>query len=60
MPPMICRQPYWYDRWYGAIMIIFESVYHQPHVANVFVLPSFLNPAYGPDCVHLTEKSGLS
>ncbi len=60
MPPMIRRQPYWYDRWYGAIMIIFESVYHQPHVANVFVLPSYPNPAYGPDCVHLTEKSGLS
>jgi hypothetical protein len=59
MPPMLRRQPYWYDRWHGAIMIIFESIYHHPHVANVFVLPSFSNPAYGPDCVHLTEKSGL-
>jgi hypothetical protein len=57
---MLRRQPYWYDRWHGAIMIIFESIYHHPNVANVFVLPSFSNPAYGPDCVHLTEKSGLA
>jgi hypothetical protein len=59
MPPMICHQPYWYNRWYSTIMIVFKSVYHHTHIANVFVLLSFPNPAYSPDNVHLMEKSGL-
>jgi hypothetical protein len=40
-------------------MIIFESVFSHPHVANVFVLPAYPNPVYTSDCVHLTEESGL-
>jgi hypothetical protein len=60
MPPMIRKQPYWYDRWYGSIMLVFESVYRQPHVPNVFALPAFPDPAYDKDCVHLTETSGLA
>jgi hypothetical protein len=60
MPPMMRRQPYWYERWYGSIMLVFESAFRKPHVANLFILPSFANPVYGPDCVHLTEASGLA
>jgi hypothetical protein len=40
-------------------MIIFESVFSRPHVANVFILPAYPNPDYTSDCVHLTEDSGL-
>ncbi len=60
MPPMIRKQPYWYDRWYGSVMLEFESVFSQPQVSNVFVLPAFPNPAYDKDCIHLTESSGLA
>jgi hypothetical protein len=40
-------------------MLVFENIFHHPHIPNAFVLPSFLNPQYGPDYVHLTENSGL-
>ncbi len=60
MPPMIRKQPYWYDRWYGSVMLEFESVFSQPQVSNVFVLPAFPNPAYDKDCIHLIESSGLA
>jgi hypothetical protein len=56
---MICKQPYWYSRWHGAIMLVFESVFCNPHVPDVYVLPAYANPSYGSDCVHLTEQSGL-
>jgi hypothetical protein len=39
-------------------MVTFNSVYHQPSVSNVFVLPSFPNPTFEADCVHLTEDCG--
>jgi len=52
------KQPAWYDRWYGSIMLVFESVFQHPHISNTFVLPSFLRPQYGADRIHLTEKSG--
>jgi hypothetical protein len=57
---MTRRQPYWYDRWFGSIMLTFESVFHDPHVSGVYVLPAFPNPVYDKDCVHLTETSGLA
>ncbi len=60
MPPMIRKQPYWYDRWYGSIMLVFESVFRQPQISNVFLLPAFPGPIYDKDCVHLTESSGLA
>jgi hypothetical protein len=41
-------------------MLVFESVYRQPHVPNVFTLPAFPDLAYDKDCVHLTETSGLA
>ncbi len=36
----------------------FNSVYHQPNISNVFVIPSFPNPVFESDCVHLTEECG--
>ncbi len=56
---MIRRQPYWYSRWYSSILLIFESVFSRPLIANVFILPTYPNPVYTSDCVHLTEESGL-
>jgi hypothetical protein len=60
MPPMLRRQPYWYDRWFGSIMLVFESVFRQPPVPSVYTLPAFPNPVYDRDCVHLIEASGLA
>jgi hypothetical protein len=39
-------------------MVTFNSVYHQANIANVFILPSFPNPEFEPDCIHLTEECG--
>jgi hypothetical protein len=54
------RQPFWYNRWHGAIMIVYDHVFHQPNISNTFVLPAFTTPHLGPDGVHLTEASGLA
>jgi hypothetical protein len=56
---MIRRQPIWYERWHGAVMIVFESVFRHPHISDTFVLPAFTSTKLSPDHVHLTEKSGL-
>jgi hypothetical protein len=55
---MIRRQPSWYDRWHGAVMIVFDSVFHHPHIADTYVLPAYANPKLSADSVHLTDKSG--
>jgi hypothetical protein len=54
------RQPFWYNRWYGAVMIVFDSVFHPAHIINTFVLAAFNNPGLSTDGVHLTESSGLA
>ncbi len=52
------RVPFWFVRWYNSIMVVFNSVYHQANISNVFVIPSFPNPEFEADCVHLTEECG--
>jgi len=52
------RQPYWYSRWYGSIMVMFDNAYRQPDIAGVYVLPSYPNPIFDLDGVHLTADSG--
>jgi len=55
---MLRRQPYWYSRWHGSIMLNFDAAYRQPDIANVFILPSYPNPVFDLDGVHLTADNG--
>jgi len=52
------RVPFWFVRWYNSIMVVFNNVYHQANISNVFIIPSFPNPEFEADCVHLTEECG--
>jgi hypothetical protein len=38
--PMIWQAPKWSIRGYTSVMIVFEAVYCQPYVSNVFILKS--------------------
>jgi len=55
---MLRRQPYWYSRWHSSIMIVFDSTYRQPDLSGVYVLPTYPNPVFELDGVHLTIDSG--
>jgi len=55
---MLRRQPYWYSRWHGSIMLLFDAAYRQPDLPSVYVLPSYPNPILELDGVHLTADSG--
>ncbi len=39
-------------------MLLFDAAYRQPDIANVFVLPSYPNPLFDLDGVHLTQDVG--
>jgi hypothetical protein len=52
------RVPFWFVRWFNSIMLVFNNVYHQANISNVYIIPSFLNPDFEADCVHLTEECG--
>jgi hypothetical protein len=55
---MTRRQPYWYSRWHGSIMLLFDTAYRQPDISSVYVLPSFPNPVFELDGVHMTADIG--
>jgi len=57
-PPMLRRQPYWYSRWFGSIMLLFDTPSRQPDLPSIYVLPSFPNPEFELDGVHLTADIG--
>jgi hypothetical protein len=52
------RVPFWFVRWFNSIMLVFDNVFHQANISNVYIIPSFPNPEFQADCVHLTEESG--
>jgi len=58
LPPMQRRVPFWFVRWFNSIMLVFDNVFHQANIPNVYIIPSFPNPEFQADCVHLTEESG--
>jgi hypothetical protein len=58
MPPMLRRVPYWYARFYDAVMTSFEDAVKTSTLQSVYVMPSLPGLSFSRDCVHLSDKSG--
>lgn len=58
-PPMYRKSPLWYRDGLSEIMSCFSKMSESYVMPNLALLPSFSNPAYENDGVHLTPYSGL-
>jgi hypothetical protein len=58
MPPMLRKVPYWYSRYYDAVMYAFEDAIRSSNLESVYVVPALPGLTYSRDCVHLSDKSG--
>jgi len=58
-PPMFRERPVWYREGLPEVLTKFSSLMSQDQEPNLLLMPSFPNPAYESDGVHLTPYAGL-
>ncbi len=58
MPPMYRESPFWYKRNYTQICASFSAAFRNPDGCT-YVLPSYSNPSFEKDGIHLTEDDGV-
>jgi hypothetical protein len=57
VPPLPRGTPYWYRRYFTSISTCFAEAFK--HVEDgILVLPTFVQPDYERDGIHLTEGDG--
>ncbi len=57
MPPMARSTPFWYKRYFPSVMFCFNDAFKSCE-EGITVMPSFKNPVFEKDFIHLTEESG--
>jgi hypothetical protein len=55
---MVRKVPYWYQRFYDAVMYSFEDAVRSSTMQSIYVIPAMSGLTYSKDCVHLSDKSG--